>query len=174
MHRHLIGSRTAGVARLQIGALARRTGCNIETIRYYEKVGMLARPIRTEGGFRLYGPDEVRRLSFIHRARELGFSQKEVRAMLRLSDEEGQPCADISEVATAHLADVRSKIADLRAMEAALEILIAKCEAGLSAACPLIETLSNVLARSPSDLTSDQATAAALRDKGEHLGCEPV
>ena len=136
MHRRPTGARTTGAARLQIGELARRTGCNIETIRYYEKVGMLVRPMRTEGGFRLYGPDDVRQLSFIRRARELGFSQKEVRAMLGLSDERAQPCSEVREIAMGHLADVRSKIADLLAMEAALEILVAKCEAGQSMACP--------------------------------------
>jgi MerR family mercuric resistance operon transcriptional regulator len=138
------GARTTGVARLQIGELARRTGCNIETIRFYEKTGVLAHPVRTEGGFRLYGAEDVRRLSFIRRARELGFSLDEVRAMLRLSDEQGQPCADIREVAAAHLADVRSKIADLRSMEAALASLIAQCADGTPSGCPLIETLADM------------------------------
>lgn len=128
--------------RLQIGELARRTGCNIDTIRYYEKVGMLAPPMRTEAGYRLYGDDDVRRLSFIRRARELGFQPEEVRAMLRLSDEQSQPCAEVMGVARSHLADVRSKVADLQAIEAELEILVVKCEKGLSATCPLIETLS--------------------------------
>ena len=143
MDRHLNGSRGTDV-RLQIGELARRTGCNIDTIRYYEKVGMLAPPMRTEAGYRLYGADDVRRLSFIRRARELGFQPEEVRAMLRLSDEQAQPCAEVMGVARSHLADVRSKIADLQAMEAALEILVVKCEKGLSTLCPLIETLSNI------------------------------
>jgi len=143
MDRHLSGSRGTDV-RLQIGELARRTGCNIDTIRYYEKVGMLARPMRTEAGYRLYGADDVRRLSFIRRARELGFQPEEVRAMLRLSDEQSQPCAEVMGVARSHLADVRSKVADLQAMEATLEILVVKCEKGLSTTCPLIETLSNI------------------------------
>ncbi len=143
MHRRPTGARTTGAARLQIGELARRTGCNIETIRYYEKVGMLALPMRTEGGFRLYGADDVRRLSFIRRSRELGFPLEEVRAMLRLSDKQGQPCAEIRDVAVAHLADVRSKIADLRAMEAGLEILISRCAEGEPSGCQLIETLAN-------------------------------
>lgn len=130
--------------RLQIGELSRRTGCNIDTIRYYEKVGLLAPPMRTEAGYRLYGADDVRRLSFIRRARELGFQPEEVRAMLRLSDEQSQPCAEVMGVARSHLADVRSKVADLKAMEAALENLVVKCEKGLSTTCPLIETLSEV------------------------------
>lgn len=144
MHRHLTGSRAIGGAQLQIGELARRTGCNIDTIRYYEKIGVLAPPVRTEGGFRLYTLDDVRRLSFIRRARELGFRLEEVRAMLRLSEERPQPCSEVKQIAIGHLADVQSKIADLRAMEAALEILIAKCEQGVSVVCPLVETLSDV------------------------------
>jgi MerR family mercuric resistance operon transcriptional regulator len=144
MRQPLTGARSTGVARLQIGELARRTGCNIETIRFYEKTGVLAHPVRTEGGVRLYHTKDVQRLSFIRRARELGFSLDEVRAMLRLSDEQGQPCADIRNVAAAHLADVQSKIADLRAMEAALEILISRCAEGKPSGCPLIETFVNM------------------------------
>jgi MerR family mercuric resistance operon transcriptional regulator len=144
MDRVLTGSRSA--ARLQIGELARRTGCNVDTIRYYEKIGILASPVRTEGGFRLYSTDDVRRLSFIRRARELGFPLEEVRAMLRLSDERAQPCSEVKQIAIGHLADVRSKIADLRAMEVALEILIAKCAEGLSGICPLVEALATEVA----------------------------
>jgi len=141
MHRHLTGSRSI-VAGLQIGELARRTGCKVDTIRYYEKIGVLAAPVRTEGGFRLYSAGDVRRLSFIRRARELGFPLEEVRAMLRLSDEQAQPCSEVRQIAIGHRLDVQAKIADLRAMEAALEILIAKCEQGLPGACPLVEALS--------------------------------
>ncbi len=144
MHQHLTGSRSNGAPRLQIGELARRTGCNIDTIRYYEKIGVLGSPVRTEGGFRVYRTDDVRRLSFIRRARELGFPLEEVRAMLPLSDERAQPCVEVQQIAVGHLADVRSKIADLRAMEAALEILIEKCDQGLSGPCPLVEALSNL------------------------------
>jgi MerR family mercuric resistance operon transcriptional regulator len=130
--------------RVRIGELARRTGCNIETIRYYEKAGLLAPPMRTAAGYRLYNPDALRRLLFIRRARELGFKPEEVRAMLSLSDERPQPCAEVMSVARGHLADVRSKLADLRAMEAALESLVAQCETGVSTTCPLIETLSKI------------------------------
>ena len=133
---------------LAIGELSKRTGCNIETIRYYEKVGLLAAPARTEGGHRMYGTAHLQRLSFIRRSRELGFTLEEVRALLRLSDERDQPCADVKEVGVAHLADVRSKIADLRAMEAALEILVVKCGDGREPVCPLIEALSSTPAHS--------------------------
>ncbi len=114
MHQHLTGSRSNGAPRLQIGELARRTGCNIDTIRYYEKIGVLGSPVRTEGGFRVYRTDDVRRLSFIRRARELGFPLEEVRAMLPLSDERAQPCVEVQQIAVGHLADVRSKIAEYR------------------------------------------------------------
>jgi MerR family mercuric resistance operon transcriptional regulator len=128
--------------RLAIGQLSKRTGCNIETIRYYEKIGLLAAPARTEGGHRMYDTVHLRRLSFIRRSRELGFTLEEVRALLRLSDERDQPCADVKKVGVSHLADVRSKIADLKAMETALEILVAKCADGREPVCPLIEALS--------------------------------
>jgi MerR family mercuric resistance operon transcriptional regulator len=128
---------------LPIGELSRRTGCNIETIRYYEKIGVVARPMRTEGGHRIYGLDHVRRLSFVRRARGLGFTLEEVRALLTL-EERGKACCDVREVAVCHLVDVRSKIADLRAMEAALEILEARCADGTAEACPIIEALSQV------------------------------
>ena len=129
---------------IAIGELSRRTRCNIDTIRYYEKIGMLAQPVRTDGGHRLYGAPHMQRLSFIRRARGLGFTIEEVRALLRLADGRGQACADVKDVAVLHLADVRSKIVDLRAMEAALETLVSKCADGQAAVCPLLESLSCV------------------------------
>ena len=138
-----IFSPTVGAARLQIGVLARRTGCNIETIRYYEKIGMLAPPPRTEGGFRLYSADDVRVLSFIRRARGLGFALPDVREMLRLMDERAQPCAAIQAVAARHVAAIRARVADLLGMEAAMAALMESCANGApTASCPLIETLS--------------------------------
>jgi len=142
MREPLTKSGGSWAAHLPIGELSRRTGCNIETIRYYEKIGVLPPPRRTEGGHRIYGADHVRRLSFVCRARGLGFTLEEVRALLRL-DEQGQPCAEVKEVAVAHLTEVRSKVADLRAMEAALEILVSRCAEGEKSGCPLIEALAN-------------------------------
>src|SRR5262249_32856328 len=105
MQGHLTGSRAVRTVPLRIGELARRTGCNIATIRYYEKIGVLAPPMRTEGGFRVYSSDDVRRLTFIRRARELGFPLDEVRAMLRLSDQRAKPCAEVQQIAIGHLSD---------------------------------------------------------------------
>ena len=126
---------------LQRGELARRTGANLETVRYYEKIGLLPPPPRTASGYRSYDDAHEQRLGFVLRARELGFSLDEIRALLRLADEREQPCAEASQLASTHLADVRAKIADLRRMERVLKDVVAQCGDGTRADCPLIETL---------------------------------
>src|SRR5437879_10053528 len=108
-------------SRIAIGGLARHTGTNVETIRYYERLGLWAAPARSAGGYRLYGTEHLKRLNFIRRARLLGFSIGEVRTLLRLADERRRPCAEARVVAEAHLADVREKIADLKTMERVLK-----------------------------------------------------
>jgi len=133
---------TASVSvRLAIGTLSKRTGCNIETIRYYERVGLLPAPARSSGGYRLYGTEHLKRLAFVRRARALGFSIDEVRTLLRLADERKRPCAEVRVVAETHLKDVHAKIADLRRMERVLKTTVAQCAVGRSADCPLIEAL---------------------------------
>lgn len=127
--------------RLPIGMLSRRTGCNIETIRYYEKIGLLPAPARSEGGHRLYGHGHLMRLGFVRRARGLGFTLDEIRALLQLAEDRNRPCAEAREVAVVHLADVRAKIADLRAMEAVLAETVLRCADGKTPDCPLLETL---------------------------------
>jgi MerR family transcriptional regulator, mercuric resistance operon regulatory protein len=128
---------------LPIGELSRRTGVNIETIRYYERIKMLPAPPRTASGRRVYGPAETRTLAFIRRSRELGFTLDEIRALLALSAEGGpEVCAEGRELAASHLADVRTKIADLRAMERVLADTVRRCDAGEAAGCPLIDALS--------------------------------
>ena len=129
-------------AALPIGELSRRSGVNIETIRYYERVKVLPPPLRTASGRRAYGPAETRTLAFIRRSRELGFTLHEIRTLLTLSAENGQgACAEVSELANSHLAEVRAKIADLRAMERALADAVRRCKAGEAPGCPLIDTL---------------------------------
>ena len=130
-----------GVKGMQRAELAERTGCNLETVRYYEKVGLLPEPPRTPGGYRSYDATHERRIRFILRARELGFSLHEIRELLRLVDERDQPCADARAVAAAHLDDVRAKIDDLKRMERVLEKVVAQCADGTQPECPLIETL---------------------------------
>jgi MerR family mercuric resistance operon transcriptional regulator len=127
--------------RIAIGRLSKHTGTNIETIRYYERVELLPAPTRSPGGYRLYGTDHLKRLNFIRRARTLGFSIGEVRTLLRLADERKRPCGEVRVVAEAHLKDVRAKIADLRRMERVLEATVARCAAGKSASCAVIEAL---------------------------------
>lgn len=138
----LTKERAASELLIPIGVLAGRTRCNIETIRFYEKIGVLPKPARTGGGHRAYSPAHVERLVFVRRARELGFTLEEVRALLRLVDERERPCDEVRAVAGEHLAEVQAKITDLQAMELALAGLIAQCDAGDGADCPLIEALS--------------------------------
>ena len=130
-------------AALSIGELSRRTGVNIETIRYYERIGMLPAPPRTASGRRVYGPAETRSLTFIRRSRELGFTLDEIRALLALSADDGKnTCAEVRQLAASHLADVRAKIADLRAMAEVLSDAVRRCDAGKLPGCPLIDALS--------------------------------
>ena len=126
---------------MPIGEFARLTGCAIETIRFYEKIGILPKPHR-RGRYRLYEAVDIGRLVFVRRARELGFTLDEVRALLRLSGAGAEACAEVRELADAHLKDVRARIADLQAMARVLANAVKRCDAGGDAACPLIETLS--------------------------------
>ena len=129
--------------RIQIGELSRRTGGNPETIRYYERIGILPRPARSVARYRLYDSDDVRRLIFVRRARELGFTLEEVRALLAVSaDLAEETCAEVRRLAAGHLDEIRAKIADLRAMERVLADAVRRCDAGESTRCPLIEALS--------------------------------
>ena len=105
---------------LTIGTLAALTGCKPETIRYYEQVGVLSKPARTEGGQRRYEREHHQRLNFVRRARDLGFPLEEVRGLLRLVDEPGHTCAEVEKVARKHLDGVQSRLADLRALEGVL------------------------------------------------------
>jgi MerR family mercuric resistance operon transcriptional regulator len=131
-------------AEIAIGGLSRRTGCNIETIRYYERIGLLPKARREKGGrFRRYDHDDVARLKFIRRARQLGFTLDEVRALLRLAaGDEEDVRTEARSLAAAHVADIRAKIADLQAMERVLTGAICECDAGQPPRCPLIEVLS--------------------------------
>jgi MerR family mercuric resistance operon transcriptional regulator len=130
---------TAG--RLAIGTLSKRTGCQIETIRYYERAGLMPAPARSPGGYRLYGTEHLKRLTFIRRARALGFSIGQVRTLLGLTDHHRRPCAQARLIAAAHLEDVRAKIADLTVMEQVLRKTVARCAEGAGSHCPLIEAL---------------------------------
>ena len=126
---------------ITIGEMSRRTGVNIETIRYYERIGVMPRPRRTGGGHRAYDGDQLKRLHFVRRGRELGFSLGEVRAMLRLVDDGALTCGEIHAITVAHLADVKQKLTDLRRLESVLEEMAAECSRGDIPDCPIIEIL---------------------------------
>lgn len=127
---------------LSIGGMAERSGCKVETIRYYEKIGLLPPAPRTRGGHRSYDLDAYKRLNFILRARGLGFSLSTVRVLLELADGEEQNCAEVGRIAEARLEDVRRKIVDLATLEETLTHMVAQCRTGKTPDCPLIEALS--------------------------------
>lgn len=128
---------------LTIGRLARASGVNLETIRYYERMGLMPEPPRTAGGHRLYEEAHRRRLSFVRRARELGFTLEQIRELLRLADEEGQPCSAVVQIAGGHLEDVRRKIADLTRLEGILAGAVDRCaHTAVGPSCAVLEMLS--------------------------------
>jgi len=128
---------------IAIGELSRRTSCNIETIRYYERIGLLPPPDRRGGRFRRYAEPDIGRLRFIRRARQLGFSLDDVRALIRFAVNDGADVrAEARSVFSAHVDDIRAKIADLQSMEQVLTEAIRECAAGRQPKCPLIDVLS--------------------------------
>ena len=127
---------------LTIGHLARQTDTKVETIRFYEKSGLLPAPGRTDGNYRAYDPSHLKRLSFIRRARDLGFSLDQVRELLSLSDDRDQSCAAVDAIANEHRSEVERKIRDLQALKAELDNLIDQCGCGTIAECRIIESLS--------------------------------
>lgn len=126
---------------MSIGDLSQLTGVHIETIRYYEKIRMLPAPARTRGGRRVYGPKETRTLAFIRRARELGFSLQQIRALLELGGPGLASCAQVRDIASHHLADIRAKIIDLRKLETLLSRTIRRCSGRTVPDCPIIDVL---------------------------------
>jgi DNA-binding transcriptional MerR regulator len=128
--------------RFSIGDLARRSGVGVATIRYYGEIGLLPPAGRGPGGHRFYGESHLKRLQFIRRSRELGFSQDDVRALLTYSDQRSAPCAEVDQMARAQLAGVREKIASLRCLEEALEGMISACRGQIVEECSIIDALS--------------------------------
>jgi MerR family mercuric resistance operon transcriptional regulator len=123
-----------------IGELARLTGASIETIRYYERIGLMPRPPRTGGGRRAFGPESLHALNFIRRCRELGFGLDDVRALLALR--KAQPCCtSVKSIAVRHLEMVRAKLRDLTDMEASLAGLVAQCSGDATSECPVLDAL---------------------------------
>ncbi|MBD2746114.1 helix-turn-helix domain-containing protein [Microvirga sp. BT688] len=127
---------------LAIGDLSRRTGVKIPTIRYYEQIGLLPSPVRTEGQQRRYGPAEVRRLNFIRHARELGFEVDAIRQLLGLADDPNRCCGEAHEITKAHLDEINDKIARLTALRDELETMVA-CDNRRVSECRIIEVLAD-------------------------------
>ena len=127
-----------------IGALSRATGVKIETIRYYERRELLANPPRTEGGHRSYGQDHLKRLLFIRRSRQLGFSMQEIRELLVMVDGNSYTCGQIKAITVEHAKSIRTKITDLEKMESTLLRISADCKGGKIHDCPIVEALTDL------------------------------
>jgi MerR family transcriptional regulator, mercuric resistance operon regulatory protein len=134
-------------APLTIGQLSDATGVNIETIRYYERINLLAAPPRTRGGHRSYREEHIKRLGFVRRARELGFGIGPIRALLALAEGDNPLCQDVRNIAAVHLADVRAKLADLLKLESILGETVAQCDIKCCGSpaplCPVLEILQH-------------------------------
>ena len=130
------------VHQITIGELSRITQVKIETIRYFEKIGIMPIPQRNRSGYRIYSTPHIERLWFVRRSRELGFSQPEVRKLLTLVDEHTYSCREVREMTSRHLSAVRGKIKDLRKLEKALANMVSECDGGAIPDCPIIDILS--------------------------------
>ncbi len=127
---------------MNIGALAKTTGIAAKTIRYYESVGLLAAPARSEGNYRVYGERDEATLRFVQRARHLGFSIKEVGDLVALWRDQHRASADVRALATAHLGEIERKLGELEAMRATLRHLIRRCHGDTRPDCPIIDELA--------------------------------
>lgn len=132
---------TSRAETIGIGELSKRTGVHIETIRYYERSGVMPKPPRSEGGQRTYDETFVRRLAFVSRSRQLGFSLDEIRSLLGLVDEHEYTCADVRELTLKHATEARRKIADLKKLERTLKDMAAQCHGDRVPDCPIVDAL---------------------------------
>jgi DNA-binding transcriptional MerR regulator len=129
--------------KLSIGQASRSCGVKVPTIRYYEQIGLLPAPPRTEGNRRAFDPSDLRRLAFIRHARELGFEIDAIRTLLTLQDNPHQPCGTADDIARARLAEVERRIDSLNALKAELGVMIESCSHGKVADCRVIEVLAD-------------------------------
>lgn len=128
---------------MKIGELSRATGTNIETIRYYERIGLLPAPARTDANYRSYGPAHRSRLSFVRHSRDLGFTIGEIRSLLDLADHPDRDCGEADRIATRHLEQVEDKIAQLSLLRDELQRIVGRCRGGLAGDCRVIEALGD-------------------------------
>ena len=127
---------------MKIGELASATATKVETVRYYEMIGLLPPPARTSANYRAYGNEHLARLSFIRRARDLGFRLEAVRELLTLSDDKAQSCEAVYGIARVHLTEIDRKVRDLKSLRSELNRVISSCCHGTVADCKIIETLA--------------------------------
>ena len=126
---------------LTIGRLAQSAGANLETVRYYERIGLMPAPPRTHGGHRSYAPEHVQRLRFIRRSRELGFGLDAIRRLIALSEPGIQGCREVRDMAREHVASIDARIADLQRLRGVLQQAASDCREGETVRCPIIEEL---------------------------------
>jgi DNA-binding transcriptional MerR regulator len=126
-----------------IGNLARETGCKVQTIRYYEQIGLMPEPVRTSGNQRRYGRSHLDRLAFIRHSRQLGFSLEVIRDLLNLADKPSEPCQSVDGIARAQLHQVMRRIERLHALKGELECMIDECGQGRISECRIMEVLSD-------------------------------
>lgn len=126
---------------LSIGVLSKHSGVNIETIRYYEKIGVMPAPERGASGYRVYGADHLKRLSFVRRSRQLGFSFDEIRGLLRLVDGHAYTCAEVRALTLRHVTEIRQKIKDLKRLERVMADMAAQCSGERAPECPIVDAL---------------------------------
>lgn len=132
-----------GKERISIGDLAKGTGTKVVTVRYYEQIGLLPVPSRTAGNYRTYSNEHMRRLRFIRRCRDLGFTLDQIRDLLRLSSQKGEECGEVDRITAQHLIEVEQKISDLKRLAKELRRLNNCCQGnGIIADCRIIEALS--------------------------------
>jgi len=126
-----------------IGQLAQQANCKVETVHYYEKTGLMPEPPRTDGGHRIYALSHVKRLNFIRRSRELGFSIEQIKELLKLIDEPNHCCGEVKTIATLHAKKVQKKIDDLQRLKLALNNMVNQCKGSDSSIydCPIIDAL---------------------------------
>ena len=146
------------MAGLSIGHVSGATGTKVETIRYYERIGLLPKPDRTNGNYRSYASEHVHRLAFIRRARELGFSIEDVRELLDLAGHRESPCAGIDQIAARQLATIEGKITTLKQLRRELRDTLAACAGGRIADCRVVQALSADRTRGKKKSKADIAT----------------
>ncbi len=165
-----MGAKKAVNLAIKIGQAAKETGLSIDTIRFYEKEGLLNRSARTEGGFRLLGPDQIQALKFIRRSQELGFSLGEIRELLILRSDQVPACSHVKELLEQKVASVEEKLRELRALEHNLKSALRKCARELKTtgsshqgSCPVLEDINRATGREKKEKWKHENRGSVLR-----------